>query len=189
MLHGVCALLHSCMTMICSIEQLSGPKDEDDKESETVTSKQHNHFHKDNGDSGDPHPEFPTDNGPLDDQLELNFEQEQTADELLADIQNAVDEMLQDFQSSPVTANPPPVAQKTKAPKKRDKPSKRILPTPAEKSSHPTEHIIHIRSKNSGFGFQIMGGMDSDLSAQVDYIVPGNTAQRYITACMYQKVS
>ena len=39
----------------------------------------------------------------------LTFEQEQTADQLLADIQCAVDEMLQEFQMSPL----PPVSEPT----------------------------------------------------------------------------
>lgn len=39
----------------------------------------------------------------------LTFEQEQTADQLLADIQNAVDEMLQEFQMSPI----PPASEPT----------------------------------------------------------------------------
>lgn len=38
----------------------------------------------------------------------LTFEQEQTADQLLADIQSAVDDMLLDFQSSPVVSPEPP---------------------------------------------------------------------------------
>ena len=38
----------------------------------------------------------------------LTVEQEQTADQLLADIQNAVDEMLLDFQTSPVVSPEPP---------------------------------------------------------------------------------
>lgn len=38
----------------------------------------------------------------------LTIEQEQTADQLLADIQNAVDEMLLDFQMSPVVSPEPP---------------------------------------------------------------------------------
>ena len=98
------------------------------------------------------------------DELGLTFEQEQTADELLADIQNAVDEMLQDFQTSPVTANPPPVA-----PKK-----KKIQTDSTQDSAKPyVEHMVRMKSKNGGFGFQIMGGVDSDLEAQVDYIVPG----------------
>ena len=39
----------------------------------------------------------------------LTFEQEQTADQLLADIQSAVDEMLQEFQMSPL----PPASEPT----------------------------------------------------------------------------
>ena len=39
----------------------------------------------------------------------LTFEQEQTADQLLADIQSAVDEMLQEFQMSPL----PPASEAT----------------------------------------------------------------------------
>ena len=97
------------------------------------------------------------------DELGLTFEQEQT-DELLADIQNAVDEMLQDFQTSPVTANPPLVA-----PKK-----KKIQTDSTQDSTKPyDERVVRMKSKNGGFGFQIMGGVDSDLEAQVDYIVPG----------------
>lgn len=38
----------------------------------------------------------------------LTLEQEQTADQLLADIQSAVDDMLLDFQSSPVVSPEPP---------------------------------------------------------------------------------
>ena len=38
----------------------------------------------------------------------LTFEQEQTADQLLADIQSAVDEMLLDFQTSPIVSPEPP---------------------------------------------------------------------------------
>lgn len=118
--------------------------------------------------------ESPVTNGILEsDDFGLTFEQEQTADELLADIQNAVDEMLQDFQTSPVTANPPPVAPK----KKHVIPQNKIQPSPNSTGSSniPTaaEHNILIESKNGGFGFQIMGGIDSDLQAQVDYIVPG----------------
>lgn len=109
-------------------------------------------------------------------ELGMTFEQEQTADELLADIQNAVDEMLQDFQTSPIAVNPPPVAPK----KKRDLPPQKKIPPSAQndtptptKTKPSTEYIVHMKSKNGGFGFQIMGGVDSDLEAQVDYIVPG----------------
>lgn len=102
------------------------------------------------------------------DDFGLTFEQEQTADELLADIQNAVDEMLQDFQTSPVTVNPPPVAPK----KKRDIPQKKIPSSTRSNTVTPEQQVL-IKSKNGGFGFQIMGGVDSDLQAQVDYIVPG----------------
>jgi len=38
--------------------------------------------------------------------LGLTFEQEQTADQLLADIQSAVDEMLIDFQATPLEQTP-----------------------------------------------------------------------------------
>ena len=38
----------------------------------------------------------------------LTYEQEQTADQLLADIQSAVDDMLLDFQCSPVVSPEPP---------------------------------------------------------------------------------
>lgn len=126
---------------------------------QTPAALQLNHFHNQDA---DPHTTTES-NGNLDDQLGLTFEQEQTADELLADIQNAVDEMLQDFQTSPITSNPPPVALKTKKPSKR--------PQPAS-SAWLTEYIIHMRSRNGGFGFQILGGLGSD-PAQVDYIVPG----------------
>ena len=123
--------------------------------------------------------ESPTANG----NLGLTFEQEQTADELLADIQNAVDEMLQDFQTSPITTNPPPVAPKTKriqpVPAKKTPPApKPPAPAPApvpSGNSSVSEHTVHIKSRNGGFGFQIMGGVDSELPAQVDYIVPGES--------------
>lgn len=83
--------------------------------------------------------------------------------------------MLQDFQTSPVTANPPPVAPK----KKRDVPQKKAkLPQPRTQA---VEHNIHMESKNGGFGFQIMGGVDSDLQAQVDYIVPGTCSMQVTT--------
>jgi hypothetical protein len=107
---------------------------------------------------------------PTADDLDMTFEQEQTADELLADIQNAVDEMLQDFQTSPITANPPPVAPK----KKRDPPQEKVQPDTTQTSAKSSaNHLIHVESKNGGFGFQIMGGVDSDIQAKVDYIVPG----------------
>lgn len=127
------------------------------------------------------------------DDLGLTFEQE-TADELLADIQNAVDEMLQDFQTSPISINPPlppppvepqpklqdkPLAPKT-APKTAPKAAPKTAPKPQSKpkiiSSHGADHTIYMRSKNGGFGFQVMGGKDSDHTAQVDYIVPGEQA-------------
>ncbi len=40
----------------------------------------------------------------------LTFEQEQTADQLLADIQSAVDEMLHDFQSGYIPEETPEVS-------------------------------------------------------------------------------
>ncbi len=75
--------------------------------------------------------------------------------------------MLKDFQTSAVSVNPPPVV----APKhaKHDKPQTKTKPPTAQ-------HSIHLNSKNGGFGFQIMGGVDSELQAQVDYIVPGTYA-------------
>ena len=39
----------------------------------------------------------------------LTFEEEQTADQLLADIQSAVDEMLQDFQTNTLSPESPPI--------------------------------------------------------------------------------
>lgn len=169
------------LTHARSIKQLSEGKD-GKKANEDVIIEQPHNYHVDELDHGsdeDPRIESPVTNGTTPNgpngpngALEgLTFEQEQTADELLADIQNAVDEMLQDFQASPVTVNPPPVAPKAKrttggamvgAPQKN---------SPPETRGH--DNIIRMRSKNGGFGFQIMGGVDSDLSAQVDYIVPG----------------
>ena len=34
-------------------------------------------------------------------------------------------------------------------------------------------HLLKMKRKNSGFGFQVMGGMDSEVPAQVEYIIPG----------------
>lgn len=41
----------------------------------------------------------------------LTTEDEQTADELLADIQSAVDEMLNDFEATTLSPDPPPPSQ------------------------------------------------------------------------------
>ena len=120
--------------------------------------------------------------------LNLTFEQEQTADELLADIQNAVDEMLENFQFSPVTKNSPqPVPPKPS--KKPDvKSNVQMLNGTSAASQVPSTdhidgeegvnhqdhvHVVKMHSRNGGFGFQVMGGMDSNIPAQVDYIVPG----------------
>lgn len=54
----------------------------------------------------------------------LTFEQEQTADQLLADIQNAVDEMLQDLQfgTPPMQSKVPTHQAKTAPPPTKAKP-------------------------------------------------------------------
>lgn len=171
-------------THACSIKQLSDGEDEK-KANEDVISEQPHNFHVDDPDhkfDEDSRMESPVANGTTtNDPIEgLTFDQEQTADELLADIQNAVDEMLHDFQASPVTTNPPPVAPKTKrsggrGPQK-DSP-------PPETSGRTLDHTICMRSKNGGFGFQIMGGVDSDLLAQVDYIVPGKVQRAVQKSC------
>ncbi len=64
----------------------------------------------------------------------LTFEQEQTADQLLADIQNAVDEMLQDLQTST-----PPVHAKVPKPQ-----TKRAPPPPikAKPVSGPFTYMV-----------------------------------------------
>lgn len=108
--------------------------------------------------------ESPTANSSLDSQLNP---MEPSADELLDDIQKAVDEMLQDFESPSAPKSEIPSAPKSD-------PSKRIHP--AQTQTQLTEHSILIKSRNGGFGFQVMGGADSDLPAQVDYIVPGDLA-------------
>ena len=119
--------------MECAFEQFS---EEEDEQPNYHHSTQSNCHHS------------PISNG----NLNLTSEQEQTADELLANIQNAVDEMLHDFQASPVAITPPQYSNNIDI---------------------SAQHVVHISSNSGGFGFQVMGGEDSDFPAQVDYIVPG----------------
>lgn len=126
--------------------------------------------------------ELATTSSPQENGLTLTFEQEQTADELLADIQNAVDEMLENFQFGPVAPTVPPQPMK-KPDTKREK-MKNESSVSASAGDDKTNggsgsatqmagHTVKMRSRNGGFGFQVMGGMDSEIPAQVDYIVPG----------------
>ncbi len=141
-----------------------------------LRSSSHQEEEEAGGQESAPPPTYsPTINGTYDndDDLGLTFEQEQTADELLADIQNAVDEMLQDFQTSPVSINPPQPPAPSVAPKPAPKTAPKPQPKPKHISTHGADYTIYMKSKNGGFGFQIMGGTDSDHFAQVDYIVPG----------------
>lgn len=118
-----------------------------------------------------------TASSPQENGLILTFEQEQTADELLADIQNAVDEMLQNFQLNPLE---PDSAEKAKI---SDGSSAKSSTSGDEidgggggfiSQKLESQHTLTMRSrKNSGLGFQVMGGIDSDIPAQVDYIIPG----------------
>ena len=117
--------------------------------------------------------------------LMLTFEQEQTADELLADIQNAVDEMLENFHLNPVpttypsTIPPQPINPDTERANSTDASSVKSSACHDEidrddgtisKFSHT---IKMLSGRESGFGFQVMGGVDSIIPAQVDYIIPG----------------
>ena len=126
--------------------------------------------------------------------LPLTFEQEQTADELLADIQNAVDEMLENFQFNPVTKNsgqhvPPKTMKKPVRKNEMNNGTPEISQVvstsddprvPEDGPQNCSQHVVKMRSRNGGFGFQVMGGKDSNISAQVDYIVPG-ASLLYIT--------
>eukprot|EP00731_Ephydatia_muelleri_P030901 Em0022g415a len=83
----------------------------------------------------------------------LTFEQEQTADQLLADIQNAVDEMLNTYK--------PPTSEEI----------------PPEHDGPLTTVTINMRSRNGGFGCQIVGGADSESQAKVELVIPGSAAE------------
>ncbi len=111
--------------------------------------------------------------------LPLTFEQEQTADELLADIQNAVDEMLENFQFGPGNKNsqqrvPPKPMKKPEVKKKMVNGTSDLAhDSEGDRVEKPTTHVVKMQSRNGGFGFQVMGGSDSNIPAQVDFIVPG----------------
>ena len=50
-------------------------------------------------------------------------------------------------------------------------------------------HKIRIKTKDGGFGFQVMGGIDSDIPAQVDYIVAGTNIIHYGLMRWYRYIS
>ncbi len=80
--------------------------DEESNGSPTPESPDHYQIELDNHISS---PELPS-TGPIENGMGLTFEQEQTADQLLADIQSAVDEMLHDFQSGYIPEETPEVS-------------------------------------------------------------------------------
>ncbi len=115
-------------------------------------------------------PELPS-TGPVQNGMGLTFEQEQTADQLLADIQCAVDEMLHDFQSSYIPEDAPEV---------------RLLlyscieyyiilfiQVPMKESNNRTGISVHMISRNGGFGFQVIGGADANYHPEVEIVLSG----------------
>ena len=101
----------------------------------------------------------------------LTFEQEQTADQLLADIQNAVDEMLNTYKPPPTSDKVPP--ERSPTPEIDQLP---FIESPTEDGPHTTV-TINMRSRNGGFGCQIVGGADSETQAKVELVVPGSPAE------------
>lgn len=85
--------------MPCDIHTYT--QDSDQESNSPITDQPHVHFQLDVNPSSQISDSTATTNG-IDHDFGLTFEQEQTADQLMADIQSAVDEMLQDFQFSPV---------------------------------------------------------------------------------------
>lgn len=101
----------------------------------------------------------------------MTFEQEQTADQLLADIQNAVDEMLNTYKPPPTSDKVPP--ERSPTPEIDQLP---FIESPTEDGPHTTV-TINMRSRNGGFGCQIVGGADSETQAKVELVVPGSPAE------------
>jgi hypothetical protein len=108
----------------------------------------------------------------------LTSEEEQTADQLLADIQSAVDEMLNDFQtnnlspeSTPPSSQPPLPTSSTAS---IDKSSYHHYQVDSDRESV----VIEMGITGGGFGFQVRGGLDTMMNPQVDIVLPGSAAEK-----------
>lgn len=147
---------------------IQGSDDEDSPSSPIFESHDHYQLELDNHGSS---PELPATNT-VENGIGLTFEQEQTADQLLADIQSAVDEMLHDFQFAYIPEETPGVWF--------------IfvlywlylitginLQEPLREIENRIGVTVHMVSRNGGFGFQVIGGADANYHPEVELVLPG----------------
>ena len=108
----------------------------------------------------------------------LTFEQEQTADQLLADIQSAVDEMLQDFQSGYIPEEIPDQIEVGVFSLSYFLCTLGICTQEMTKDGSTSMGIsVHMISRNGGFGFQVIGGANFNYSPEVERVLPGRCTQ------------
>lgn len=136
----------------------------------------------------------------------LTLEQEQSADELIADIQRSVDEMLLGFQSPIVSPEPPSPAAKVSQVSLRvctPRAVLRLFVLQQIKAGERNELVtigqtaekvgltLAMKSINGGFGFRIIGGRDMNavMIPQVDLVAPGMCTCTSESVCLCERTT